>query len=345
MAKIDINLDACQLSSDLLMRLRKLVRDSLRATHGKKWEDKGIPAELHDVLAQRQAREASITWNLSDSVDLLDFAGYTGLYDIIAAAPDLQQRFLSLAPDASVLRLRFLELDAIMNRIAYARPVSEADLGLLVSFEERLKRTAGAPAPAVEVDAAPAPRGETARPARAAATVTAPPPAPTPAPVPAPAPAPNAAASEQPIATAPPPPEPAAEAANEAEPETAPAAGPAPIVGPQQVTSALERGDSTTVLTALYQEVTALADGLWNGSVTALQARTWETVRESPWYREHFVRLNLRPISDFFGLVETAREKARAGASRNDLQEFLKEHSFVQVLMALKDLFRQHVKR
>ena len=340
MAKIDINLDACQLSSDLLGRLRKLVRDSLRATHGKRWEDKGIPRELRDNLAQRQAREASITWNLSDSVDLLDFAGYTGLYDIIAAAPELQQRFLALAPDANVLRLRFLELDAILNRIAYARPVSEADLGLLVSFEERLKRTANTPAPGAEAEAAPAARSETARPASAPA------PAPTPAAAPAaPAPAPNEAAPRQPAAPAPPEPEPAEEAADEAEPEAAPAAGPAPVVGPQQVEQALARGDSTTVLTALYQEVTALADGLWNGSVTSLQARTWETVRESPWYREHFVRLNLRPISDFFGLVETAREKARAGASRNDLQEFLKEHSFVQVLMGLKDLFRQHVKR
>jgi hypothetical protein len=32
------------------------------------------------------------------------------------------------------------------------------------------------------------------------------------------------------------------------------------------------------------------------------------------------------------------------GTSRNDLQEFLKDHSFVQVLLALKDLFRQHMK-
>lgn len=34
----------------------------------------------------------------------------------------------------------------------------------------------------------------------------------------------------------------------------------------------------------------------------------------------------------------------RAGASRNDLQDFLKEHNFVQVLLALKELFRQHMK-
>jgi len=97
------------------------------------------------------------------------------------------------------------------------------------------------------------------------------------------------------------------------------------------------------VLTALYQEVTALADGLWNGSITSLQTRAWERVRESIWYNENFVKLGLRPISDFFGLFDAAVERTRAGASRNDLQDFLKDHNFVQVLLALKDLFRRHM--
>ncbi|OYV93254.1 MAG: hypothetical protein B7Z68_08810, partial [Acidobacteria bacterium 21-70-11] len=116
MAKLDTNLDACQLSSDLLLRLRKIVRDSLRTSYGQNWEAKGIPAELRDFLSQRQAREASINWNLSDSVDAIDFAGYVNLYDIISAAPHLLQRFLPLAPDAHMLRIRFLELDTILNR-------------------------------------------------------------------------------------------------------------------------------------------------------------------------------------------------------------------------------------
>jgi hypothetical protein len=98
------------------------------------------------------------------------------------------------------------------------------------------------------------------------------------------------------------------------------------------------------ILTALYQEVTALADGLWNGSVASLQARTWEQVRESQWYHDRFGKLGLKPISDFFGLFDAAKSKTGAGTSRNDLQEFLKDHNFVQVLLALKDLFRQHMK-
>ncbi len=343
MAKLDANLDACQLSSDLLLRLRKVVRDSLRTIHGSHWEETGIPVELREHLTQRQAREASINWNLSDTVDALDFAGYVNLYDIISAAPSLLQRFLPLAPDAHMLRIRFLELDTILNRIAYARPISEADLGFLVSFEERLKRTTSAPPPAVDAgEPPPAPRAGRAEPAAAAA----PPAEPMPFVAPhAPAAAPRAVAAKAQAAPEPAPPsepspapEPAAEPAATA--PTAPA-----TLGPQEIEAALKRGDSATILTAIYQEVTSLADGLWNGSVVSMQTRTWENVRESQWYRNNFVKLGLKPISDFFGLFDTAKEKMQAGTSRNELQEFLKEHSFVQVLLALKDLFRHHVRR
>jgi hypothetical protein len=337
MTKLDTNLDACQMSSEILLRLRKILRESLRTIHGKEWEATGIPADIREYLTQRQAREASINWNLSDAVDILDFAGFVDLYEVMAANPQALQRLLPLAPDASVLRIRFLELDTILSRIAYARPISESELGFLVTFEDRLKKTASAPAPAVEeVPAAPPPK-----PGRTAAAPTPPPKAAAPPPPPAaptpkggtPAPQPKAAPQK-------PPPLPAPEPA----PEPAPvpvAAGP---VGPQELDSAIKRNDNKVILTALYQEVTALADGLWNGSVASLQARAWEQVRESQWYHDRFGKLGLRPISDFFGLFDAAKGKTGAGTSRNDLQEFLKDHNFVQVLLALKDLFRQHMK-
>jgi hypothetical protein len=333
MTKLDTNLDACQMSSEILLRLRKILRESLRAIHGKEWEATGIPDEIREYLTQRQAREASINWNLSDAVDILDFAGFLNLYDVMAANPQILQRFLPLAPDASVLRIRFLELDTILTRIAYARPISESELGFLVTFEDRLKKTASAPPPAIEeVPAAPP-----AKPGKTAAT-------PTPPPKTASPPAPPAAPASKGGAPAPPPKAAPQKPAAAPEPEPVPAVAAAGPVGPQELDNALKRNDNKVILTALYQEVTALADGLWNGSVASLQARTWEQVRESQWYHDRFGKLGLKPISDFFGLFDTAKQKMGTGTSRNDLQEFLKEHSFVQVLLALKDLFRQHMK-
>jgi hypothetical protein len=357
MARLDTNIDACRLSNDILTRLRKIIRDTLRATYGGGWEEAGVPGDIREFLLQRQAREASINWNLSDSCDALDFAGYLNLSDIIAATPGLLQRFLSLAPDADVVRMRFLELDTILNRIAYARPISEADLGLLASFDDRMKKILGGPLPAAEEAAPLAGRPSpatppvsqpipTTAPSRPAAPANAPasgkkgaglaperpasppseiPPADTPPEPPRPAPVPPAAATAEP-------------------PRAQPAMAAAPQVGPEELETAIKQGHSKIILTSLYQEVTSLADGLWNGSVTTLQARAWEKVRESQWYRDHFAKLGLKPISDFFGLFETAREKTISGASRVQLQDFLKEHNFVQVLLALKDLFRQHVR-
>jgi hypothetical protein len=339
MTKLDTNLDACQMSSEILLRLRKIMRETLRAIHGKEWEVTGIPQEIRDFLTQRQAREASINWNLSDAVDILDFAGFVNIYDIMEANPQLLQRLLPLAPDASVLRIRFLELDTILNRIAFARPITESELGFLVTFEDRLKKTTGGPPPAVEQAPAVAPT----KPAKAPSTPTPPPvAAPTPPPPPT-APVADAGPASQAKATphkqqAPPPPSPP--------PAVEPAAPPAPAgpIGPQELDGAIHRNDNKVILTALYQEVTALADGLWNGAVASLQARTWEQVRESQWYHDRFTKLGLKPISDFFGLFDTAKDKMGAGTSRNDLQEFLKDHNFVQILLALKDLFRQHMK-
>ncbi len=332
MPKLDANLDACRLSSEILQRLRKMVRESLGALHGKGWEENGIPVEIRDFLMQRQAREASISWSLTDTVDVLDFAGFQNIYEIIAANESLLQRFLPLAPDPTVLRIRFLELDTVLNRIAYARPISEAELGFLVSFDERLRKTSTAPPTAEEIAAAKArpPKSVPVSFSSDEAVETLLPSTPRPQA------APPAAHKVQ--APAPPPPPPAPEPVAEA------AASPPPAqeLGPKELEAALRRADDKIVLAALYQEVTALADGLWNATVHTQHAKAWEKVRESQWYRERFAKLGLKPISDFFGLFETAKEKMQSGTNKNELQEFLKEHNFVQVLLSLKTLFKTH---
>ena len=337
MPKLDTNLDACRLSSEILLRLRKILREAMASLHGQGWEETGIPVEIREFLLQRQAREASINWNLSDTVDVLDFAGFLNLYEIIVANEFVVQRFLPLAPDPSVLRIRFLELDTILNRIAYARPITEGDLGFLVSFDDRLRKTStAAPTPEEIAAAKSKPQRVTPGPPLAVEILTPPPPRPSP-PEPRPAPERTKRVPAPPPPAAPPEPEPVPEPAVEADAAAPPAQE---VLGPKELEAALKRADDKAVLAALYQEVTALADGLWNGSIQSQQAKTWEKVRESQWYHDRFAKLGLKPISDFFGLFETAKEKMSAGIAKNDLQDFLKEHNFVQVLLALKSLFK-----
>ncbi len=333
MAKLDTNLDACRLASEILQRLRRVVRESLAALHGKGWEENGIPVEIRDFLMQRQAREASISWNLTDTVDVLDFAGFVNIYEVIAANESLLQRFLPLAPDPTVLRIRFLELDTVLNRIAYARPITESELGFLVSFDERLRKTSTAPPSAEEIAAA------KARPAKSAPTTFTRDEALFAPALKASEPRPQAAARATEKAAPPPPPPPLPQPA-QPEVATVPPPQGLPEFGPKELEAALKRADDKVIFAALYQEVTALADGLWNATVHTQQAKAWEKVRESQWYHDRFAKLGLKPISDFFGLFETAREKMQAGTAKNELQDFLKEHNFVQVLLALKTLFK-----
>ncbi len=139
MTKLDHNLDAYRLAAAALERLRALLRRHLEAAHSPNWERDGIPASPRDFLMQRRDRENAVKWNSSAGVDLLDFAGFVNLYEVLASHPRLLDGFSRLVPDPQALRMRFLELDTVLNRIAYARPVSESDVELLLGFDERLR--------------------------------------------------------------------------------------------------------------------------------------------------------------------------------------------------------------
>ncbi|MEW6337189.1 MAG: hypothetical protein AB1625_07285 [Acidobacteriota bacterium] len=327
MAKLDLNLDAYRLIAECLHRIRQVLREELRALHGDDWAEAGLPEELRENLSLRRSHEASINWHLSDSADLLDYAGFSNIYDVVAASPDILRRFASLAPDPNVLRIRFLELDTILNRIAFIRPVTDTEMGFLVSFDERLRKVAAGPSPA-ERPAKPAPE-----PTRPAPLPERPRPAEPPAAEERPAkdtkPAPKAASKIAPAA-APPKPSPAPEKTSEAP------------VADGAFEDALAGGKDPVILSSLYREITSLADGLWSHGAPAAP-HVWEKVRESEWYNQHFAQLGLKPVSDFYALVEEARDRMLTGISRSELQELLKERNFAQVLLSLRELFKQHL--
>ncbi|NCO69555.1 MAG: hypothetical protein GW878_03410, partial [Acidobacteria bacterium] len=128
------------MAARILHSLRTIVRAALNEEHGESWPTTAQPDETLRYLVLRQAREASINWHLADTVDILEFAGFADLHEIIAAATPLAQRFSPLAGDPTVLRIRFLELDSILNRLAYMRPIMDTDLSFLASFGERFQK-------------------------------------------------------------------------------------------------------------------------------------------------------------------------------------------------------------
>lgn len=108
---------------------------------------------------------------------------------------------------------------------------------------------------------------------------------------------------------------------------------------PVNLDDALGARDDVGVLGALYREITAAAEGVWNDGA-ASDLPVWEKVRESAWYRDRFSGLGLRVVSNFYDLLQSARQRMSEGGSRTDVQEFLKEHNFAQVLLDLREVFR-----
>ena len=327
MKKPDINTDAYRLVGECLYRIRHLLRDGLRAIHGENWEN-GIPEERLGFLKQRRSREASINWHLMDTSDVLDYAGFGDLFEVVEADPQLQQMFASLAGDVNVLRIRFMELDTILSRIAYVREVADTEMSFLVSFDERIRKVAAAPKTFT-----PAPPDSTPKPSRVTE------------------PAPHAEPKAQPAAevkataTAAPAKEKKVEPGGRRPAAAAPPTATPPAPEPEAEAPANDIGVSLAehkdgaVLLALYGEITAIADGLWNQSTPPFPV-IWEKVRESDWYHKRFATLGLKSVSDFYGLVDEARNRLSSGATRAELQDLLKERNFAQILLALRELFR-----
>lgn len=339
MGQNDFRLEAYRIISDNLTRIRTVLRQALQQLHGPGWEDVVEPVERRTFLAQRREREMSINWRREATDDLLEYGNFSDLYEFATADRRLLELFTPGAREAEVLRLRFLEIDAIFNRVAYARPISDLEMELLINFDQRLRRLGEGTTPAITVDV------PVESPPPAAAQQTPPPQTAPPDGQHAPAPPPPKAAATArtetpPASTAPPATPPAAPAAA---PMGSPASPVPPMaVSPSRLREALQAGDNGTVLAGLYGEVTSIADGLW-ADTSCPSPRLWEMVRESNWYSDNFTALNLKPLSDFYDLANTARQRLLDGTSRKQLQDFLKEHNFAQILLALRDLFRTHL--
>jgi hypothetical protein len=296
------NLEAYRLLSETLNRARMWIREELRRSAGAEWESGALPAPTRVRLEQRREREAAFTWNAGQGADLLAFSGFADLHEVIAANPLLLESCARLTPDPGLLRARFLELDTILERLAYARPVGEREIELLTQFDQRLGGGFGAESAAAPEDISPvvlavaqasAPPTEVSRP-----------------------PAPPAAASPRPQRPAQPP-------------------TPTPVF---LLDGALERENDGEILAALFQEVTVVAEAIWSEAGTT-NVPVWEQVRESRWYASRFTSLNLRPVSDFYELIRCAGERRTAGAVRSELHEYLKEHDFARLLLSLREVF------
>ncbi len=369
---IDQNLDAYRVIAEILTDLRPLVRERIESKHGKEWFRDGIPEEVFERLIRNKEQEASIDWYENRYQEVISYAVFPDLFEIITFNADLFTPILKLAPNPSLLNTRFLELEVMRSKIGRARQVSESEINFLTSFHLRFRRAVQElkgvpvdPTPAEMVSAAPgqdvvddlpdeiadptdsgAPTDPAADPEFAEAETTVAgrsevpgrPPQRLASPAASTATAPVEDADQRDAIEVDDPEEPPAttqdEDGNEGEPKVRETAA-------AIVKRAMDKNDDPTVMREVYREVTGIAEVIWTTDEIPTTA-IWDRVSTNQWYESNFSRLELRPLSDFYELISQVRNKRKGGASKAQIQSFLNDSKFATTLLALRDMFQMN---
>ncbi len=379
---LEQNLDAYRIIAEILKDLREVLHTELESRDGKEWFKAGLPDGLLDQLIEIKEKEKSIDWYESEYQQIMSYAVFPDLLQILELNADHFSQIMQLAPTTALLNARFLELEVMRSKLGRARPISDTELAFLGTFHLRFRKAIddfrtsspadraaaaeamaapevsppepAAPHPDPKPEPEPEPdadadllvdealdpgdvvEGPPAEKARVEATPQGPPQRPVQAAVDAPSDDDGSAEAEETIPDAG-----GTEAVEEgATPEEG--AGPPPAEqADMTIAEALENDDRTFILRALYQEITNTAEGIWSKDVLPIR-RVWDKVSTSNWYEQNFSPLGLKPVSDFYEIMSKVDSQMRQGASKSDLQDYLKQSNFARVLLSLRDMFQGH---
>jgi len=358
---IEQNIDAYRIVGEIITSLRTSLRKQLEEVHGREWHKIGVPAPLIDRLIERKEREKSIDWYETEYQELIDFASFSDLLEILEHNPEILPQVSKLAPSSALLHARLLELEVMRLKLGMARPISETELSFLGTFHLRFRQAmTDEDGPRRYPERTPEPANESAEPAPASDSdeeqkaevddQAASDDDPTPEAEPEPkdiGTRPIKVVKDQPPRrptigpSAPQPEEPPAEDSTAPAQEAAPEPAAQVHQGPISLEQALDRGDHRAILRELYREVMTIAEGMWTNEAPPLPV-VWEKVRVSNWYEVSFSKRGLKPLADFYYVIDQVQKRSRDGLTRDGLQRFLKEANFAQLLLSLRDMFQKN---
>jgi len=375
MSWIDQNLDAYRVIAEILTDLRPLVRERLEAEFGREWFKDGIPEKVFDRLIRSKEREASIDWYENRYQEIIDYALFSDLFEIVIANARLFEPILKLAPSQSLLSTRFLELEVMRSKIGRARQVSDAEINFLTSFHLRFRKAMQElqSAAGSESGSHRSERGSTAggrskpegrsadRPRSfaddpdpdeiTAETILAPDDQPTSSQTESSPRPPQRLASPPTKNEAPTGPSPATDATTSKDDDETPivdedGAVDQPAANHRETVSAtlkraMDSNDHATLLRELYREVTGIAEVIWTTEEIPTTG-VWDRVSTNPWYEKNFSKLELRPLSDFYDIIGQIRAKRQARVPKSEIQSYLNDSNFANILLALRDMFQKN---
>ncbi len=313
---IDRGVDAYRDIADVLVNFRHIVARAMAKIHGERWFESVCPPEVFDRLKSRKDEELSIDRYTPEYQDLIDYADFHDLAEMIFMVADVGDLLKRLATSSDTLCNRLEELEVLRCAIATARPLEEPEVERLVILRQGFRNFLKGKVPV--------PPWDEERPH--VITRSQPPP-------------------EEPLDAE----EPVDEKNTDkeraaADSRTSDEAGPRLTqtienqsgIKKGEVDEALAAGDDVRILAAIHEDVMDFAEGFY-GEFTDRPSIVWETV--SDWYAEHRDQLGLSSLEDFYGLVAEYRRRISSGKSSADLEELVSKSHLPELLMDLRDVF------
>lgn len=333
---------------------------------GELWYREGLPSDVFRRLVVRKENETPLDRFSGDYEELMTYANFRDLADIIVGNHALKERLTILEPrDGASLLDRLHELEEMRRSIASNRPASEEDAAKLESYFEDFRAALkggkpparepsgrrSAPTPSktefspeeetlesiFEEEEEPEPPAPKPRPGRLVVKVSAGGMRQAAAPAESP---PEIDSSPDPLQTI------AGDYGSAETPvtdvSTRPRADEPESRGPVEEVEGIERSirdeDDPAILKALHVEVTEIADGMLrrdpkHGHVV------WEKVRGQGWFEAKLEEYELVPLETFYRLSDTFLEAFASGAKSSELKAILADAGFSKMLLAMREMF------
>jgi hypothetical protein len=120
--------------------VRELIRERLQDKHGVDWWAKGVPLKIQKFAEERQQKAQDESWLEGQKLELLGFADFGHLSDIIVTN---WEEFSDLIPSQHWIKQRMDELEKARNFIAHNRMLLPTEFARIEMYVADWNRMVG----------------------------------------------------------------------------------------------------------------------------------------------------------------------------------------------------------
>jgi hypothetical protein len=141
MTDLESNIQAYRTMAEVLINLRKIIVRGLEKVTGETWYRDGCPPGVYQRLVERKESELAIQRFSTEYEDLISFATFEDLAEIVESNRDLARLLRNLAPSTDLLCARLLELEALRAKLAQGRELSVEEITVITNYSTNLVAT------------------------------------------------------------------------------------------------------------------------------------------------------------------------------------------------------------